>query len=93
MLLNLANFLGLLIVLIDTFAVISTNNNVAQSSVWDKDLVTTQLEFNDILDNHQQYDHSQSNKKVFSHGPTLVYVTPWNNEGYTNAELFKGKFD
>ncbi|KAI8393935.1 glycoside hydrolase superfamily [Radiomyces spectabilis] len=51
-----------------------------------------QLTVTSILENHHVISVRNAHKKLFP-GPTLAYVTPWNNCGYNIAKIFKGKFD
>jgi chitinase domain-containing protein 1 len=59
------------------------------SSLFDRKLVSEQVHYKDIIDNHATY--LNNSEKTFN-GITLAYVTPWNNRGYDISKWFKGKF-
>ncbi|CAG8566667.1 10325_t:CDS:2 [Cetraspora pellucida] len=52
-----------------------------------------QIKYESILETHDKYNTQNTGNKSFQGGPTLAYVTPWNNRGYDIAKIFKGKFD
>lgn len=57
-------------------------------SVYDRDLVKTQVKYHDIIAEHSRVSSNLS--RVFQH-PVLAYVTPWNSKGYELAKKFSSK--
>ncbi|CAG8747723.1 14400_t:CDS:10 [Dentiscutata erythropus] len=62
-------------------------------TTFSNDFVRTVIKYDSILENHNKYNSQNARNKTFQGGPTLAYVTPWNNHGYDIAKIFKGKFD
>ena len=60
------------------------------SSVFDKSLVSENLEAKDILENYNSY-LKDTQLRNFD-GDVLGYVTPWNSHGYDVAKEFGSKF-
>lgn len=66
---------------------------IADQTVFDKNLVKSRTTFKDILDHASQPNLESAQTKFYEGGPSLAYVTPWNNRGYDVVKEFKGKFD
>lgn len=79
------NFIWFFILILATF--------LSKQTTFSNDLVHTEIKYESILENHSNYNSQNARNKTFQGGPTLVYVTPWNNHGYDIAKIFKGKFD
>ncbi|PAA67508.1 hypothetical protein BOX15_Mlig024979g1, partial [Macrostomum lignano] len=63
----------------------------ADSLVTQRNLVTENPSYKDILHNHLSYSHAHAKTKLFPLA-TLAYVTPWNSKGYDHAKTFGPKF-
>eukprot|EP00842_Homolaphlyctis_polyrhiza_P005447 jgi/Hompol1/5903/HPOL_000339-RA len=61
-------------------------------SVFERQLVVEKPLAKDILDNHATIDKAAAHQRLFESGPTLAFVTPWNNHGYDVVKMFLGKF-
>jgi len=78
-----------LVFLIATLGVVEAKK---QKPVQGRGLVTTKPLASSILKEHTEY-FPETTVKNFKAGPTLAYVTPWNNHGYDVAKIFSCKFD
>ncbi|CAG8596330.1 5275_t:CDS:2, partial [Diversispora eburnea] len=47
----------------------------------DNESIPIDVKYSTILENHDKYDKTNAGIKYFESGPTLAYVTPWNNHG------------
>ncbi|XP_077966966.1 chitinase domain-containing protein 1-like [Styela clava] len=68
-----------------------TTEELPTTTVLQRKLVDENMNYYDILENHQKYSTEHVNKRRFDNGEVLAYVTPWNNHGYDVAKRF-GKF-
>ncbi|RHZ72251.1 hypothetical protein Glove_243g47 [Diversispora epigaea] len=76
--------------LLDSEQITFNNDN---NNHYDNESIPIDVKYSTILENHDKYDKKNAGIKYFESGPTLAYVTPWNNHGYDVAKIFKGKFD
>ncbi|KAF1001476.1 uncharacterized protein LOC141705109 isoform X2 [Apium graveolens] len=59
-------------------------------SVYDRDLVKTEVKYHEIIAEHSRVS---SNLSRFFQNPVLAYVTPWNSKGYELAKEFSYKLN
>ncbi|KAK1373992.1 GH18 domain-containing protein [Heracleum sosnowskyi] len=57
-------------------------------SVYDRDLVKTEVKYDEIIAEHSRVSSNLS--RIFKQ-PVLAYVTPWNSKGYELAKKFSSK--
>ncbi|XP_004512315.1 uncharacterized protein [Cicer arietinum] len=61
-----------------------------ESYVYQRGLVTTNTNYQDILNENTKVSENIS-KRHYTH-PVLGYITPWNSQGYEMAKRFNSKF-
>jgi chitinase domain-containing protein 1 len=70
-----------------------TQVELPTASVEDRELVTSNPKWKDIVSNHHLYSTSQQHSRnMMEGGVVLGYVTPWNSHGYDIAKMFTEKF-
>ena len=62
------------------------------ATVVERNLVSEQVTYSDILRNHKTYSQTYARTRFVSMVTTLAFVTPWNSRGYELAQTFSRKF-
>ncbi|CAF0839629.1 unnamed protein product [Brachionus calyciflorus] len=65
---------------------------LSSKNVLDRGLIKTDIEVDEIINNHAKYCDKCTSEKTFKN-KILGYVTPWNSRGYDMAKIFSNKIN